>query len=211
MIPVEERTAANYPFRDRKGLKPFPLKVWLAGGPFPKERKPMERGEGPKAKPYVKPAGQAAYEKTVRSCEVFDLLQELGLPEWRKFYADNEAACWLWGNRTGAGEDARVAFDERPPLEVHHVYRRQFGHDRWNLIRCFVGCHLFFHGHPKIARLVAALAKERKGELELEAAKKRLGGKNPVGLIANDVDGGVFSGRARGEAIALCRKYGTKT
>lgn len=187
-----ERTAENYPYRDHKGLKPMSLKAWLAVKPLGLAAgKPMERGEGPKAKPYVKPAGQAEYEKTHTACEVFAVLTALAPPEWVKFYQGNKAAKELWDRH-----------------ETHHCYRRQYGHDGWNLIRCYAGCHRFFHGHPRIGRLVAVLAKDAAGQLELEAAKKRLGGKNPLGLIACDLSDGVFSGPCRDAAADLCRKYG---
>lgn len=190
----EPRTAENYPYKDwdpKNGIRPVSFKRWIKDGGEAKPRKALERGEGPKTKPYKKPAGQAEYEKAHTRDELFDVLDYLAFPEWLRFYALNREAPGLW---------------ER--LESHHVFRRQYGSDSWNCIRAYEGCHKFCHSAPKLGRLACVIAKDRAGTLDLEAAKKRLGGKNPLGLLKNDLDDGVFTGPARDAAQALCERHG---
>lgn len=110
MIPVEERTAENYPFRDRKGLKPFSLKVWLAGGPGQKPRKPMNPiSEKRKSKPIA-----MNVPKHERKCELTPLLGGIGL--WERFALPFEGSD-LW--------------DE---IDRHHVWHQRHHDEAWNLV-----------------------------------------------------------------------------
>lgn len=194
MIPVEERSAENYPFRDRKGLKPFSLKVWLAGGPGQKPRKPMNRpayeGKSDEQKAY-EAENVDEYGKPV--CEAWGILDRLQLESWERFKRNNKKAWALWNH-----------------YETHHVHGRDEGHERWNLIRTCAGVHKFLHEKPALARLVTYLAKDAKGEFDLPEVI-RVTRRNPLAFVEADIKRGVFSGRARGEAVALCRKYGTKS
>lgn len=150
-------------------------------------------------KPQGKSKEQLAYEaeNLVRArrekrgeCEVLKVLEEIGGLAWLDFKRRNGACERLWTQ-----------------YETHHVYGRKHGHQRWNLIRALEACHRFAHENPPLARLACMLAKDKKGELELEKAVVRLG-KNPIGLVANDLEDGKFSGMAAGEAQRLCDRYG---
>jgi hypothetical protein len=164
----------------RNGLPLFSKKRWEEG----------KRSTFNPPKKTGKSAEQKAYEETHQSCEVSDTLQRIAGEEWLAYCLRNVNASVLWNT-----------------YETHHVYRRQYGDDRWNLIRCLTGAHKFGHENPPLFRLACVLAKEAKGELEIEAALVRLN-KNPLGLIANDLENGKFYGKAAAAAQRLCDKYG---
>jgi hypothetical protein len=123
-------------------------------------------------------------------CPLCDLLDELWPPEWEKWRRQNSGAGIWYG------------------LEVHHPFRQRQNDERWNRLRTCGGCHKFSHAFPVHGTAAAMLLMDRAGVLMVETAAAALG-KNPLGMLAVQLEDGKLSGTGRLEQAAadLCRRH----
>jgi hypothetical protein len=132
----------------------------------------------------------ADYRKANPVCELCVLLGELEPPGWDEY------------QRVWSGHPQELT------LDVHHIHGSREGHAHWNLIRACRVAHEFVQSN-RVGRLVCTLVKESKGEFPRDAMLAKLA-RDPVGLIRNDLDGGLFAYASRCEAAArdFCRRHG---
>ena len=150
--------------------------------------KGLKRGGRIKAKRKGRTANVSDYLERNPACELCRLLGELDPPGWREFGR-------AWDGHPEAGT-----------LDPHHVHGRANGDADWNLVTACRVAHEFVQS-TRVGRLVCLLVKDRKNELCRAAATLALK-RDPVGLVAVDLENGIFSGRCEEAAKALCQRYG---
>ena len=95
---------------------------------------------------------------------------------------------------------------EARTVDPHHVFDRHLGDHAWNVVAASRVAHEFVQS-TRVGRLVCAWALHRRGDLARETIRAKHG-RDPIGLIAVDLENSIFTGRCERLASALCGRYG---
>lgn len=150
--------------------------------------KGLKRGGRLKAKPKGRTRDVSDYLKRNPRCELTPLLDDLNPPGWE------------------GHKDAWKGHPEAEMVDPHHVHGRKCGDADWNLIAASRVAHEFVQS-TRVGRLVCLIVKHAKGDLCRDTCRLRIG-RDPLGLIANDLENGIFTGRCERAARRLCEHYG---
>jgi hypothetical protein len=139
----------------------------------------------------------ADYRAENPRCELVAMLTHLDPPGWSEFRR-------VWSQARIHGVPAWDV------LDPHHVYGKQFRNPDvpWNLVTACRPAHEFVQG-TRVGRLVCVLVKEAKvpSEFPRQVIFGAIG-RDPVGLICNDLEDGIFTGRCEAAARDFCRRHG---
>lgn len=163
-------------------LRVASAKRWesLKGALGPKRVKPM------RSRP--KRRSKEAKAMVAGGCEVTRLLDFLNPPGWGKHYR-------AWHGHP-----------EASVTDPHHLFGRQHGEKAWNVVAASRVAHEFVQG-TRVGRLVCVWALVRRGDFARETIRAAHG-RDPLGLIAVDLENGIFCGRCERLASAICKRFG---
>lgn len=121
-------------------------------------------------------------------CEITRLLDWVSPPGWRGHWS-------AWSGHPDAGV-----------VDIHHLFGRQHGEPAWNVVAASRVAHEFVQS-TRVGRVICVWALCRRGDFD-RAAIREAHGRDPLGLISNDLENGIFSGRLARVASALCKRGG---
>lgn len=163
------------------------------------KRSPLRRGKPLERRTRLKPQSDKRRRNReprmqATQCEVTPLLEELNPPGWAEFKR-------VWEGHPDAGK-----------VDCHHIFGKRFARceESWNKVAALRPAHEFVQS-TRTGRLVCLIALERRGELEsCRNEIREATGRDPIGLVSNDCENGVFAGRVLDAAQDLCERYGVR-